>query len=96
MRRIEKFSFAFMVAGILCITVIFSPDILAASKNPCSRDIVRFCKNANFENNGIIQCLEEHESELSQACRNYKKKLKAEAETENENSKEKDKTPAGL
>ena len=75
MRRIEKFSFAFIMAGILCITVIFSSDILAAGKNPCSRDIVRFCKNANPENNGIIRCLKDHENELSQACRNYEMKL---------------------
>lgn len=75
MRRIEKYYFAFMMAGIMCMTVMFSSDILAALKDPCSRDIAKFCKNANPENNGIIRCLEEHESELSQECRNYEMKL---------------------
>ena len=89
MRRIKKFSFAFIIAGVLCITVMFSSDIFATGKNPCSRDIVRFCKNANPEKNGIIRCLEEHESELSQACRNYEMKLAGRSGEKRETVKEK-------
>lgn len=75
MKRTERFYFAVMVTGILCFVLTFSPHVFAADKNPCTDDIAKFCKNVKPGNNGIIRCLEKHEKELSQACRNYEMKM---------------------
>lgn len=75
MRQIKKFYYAVAVAGILCIAVTFSPNIYAAEKNPCSKDIARFCKNIKPNNDGILRCLEGHARELSKACRDYEGQL---------------------
>ncbi len=75
MKPIEKFYYAVKVVGIMCLVVSFSSDIYAANNNPCGNDIAKFCKNVNPENNGIMKCLEKHESELSKACRDYEVKM---------------------
>jgi hypothetical protein len=75
MSQMKRFYYAVMVAGILCIVFIFSPNIYAAEKNPCSKDIARFCKNVNPDNDGILRCLEEHARELSKACKDYEGQL---------------------
>jgi hypothetical protein len=76
MRWIEKFYFSFMVVGILCLAVTFSPDLYAAGKSPCTEDIAKYCKDVKSDNSSIIRCLEEHKGELSQVCRDYQVKLK--------------------
>jgi hypothetical protein len=75
MRRMEKFYFVVIVAGILCLSQTFSSVLYAAEQNPCAKDIAKFCKNVKSDSRGIIRCLEEHESELSPACRDYEAKL---------------------
>ena len=75
MKQIERFYFTVIVLAILCLVVTFSSNIYAAGKNPCEKDIAMFCKNVKPENNGIIRCLEEHESELSKKCRDYEVKM---------------------
>lgn len=75
MKQIQRFYFAVKVMGILCLAVTFSSNLYAANNNPCGSDIAKFCKNVNPENNGIMKCLETHESELSKACRDYEVKM---------------------
>lgn len=75
MKQIEKFCFAVIVLGIVSLVVTFSSDIYAAVKNPCEKDIAKFCKNVKPENYGIIRCLEAHESELSKECRDHEVKM---------------------
>jgi hypothetical protein len=75
MRRIEKYYFIIMVAGILGLAVAFNSAVFAAGNNPCTKDIAKYCKNVKSDNSSVTSCLEEHEGELSQECRNYEVKL---------------------
>jgi hypothetical protein len=75
MKKMKRFYFTAGVVGILCLSVTFSSSLYAANNNPCGNDIMKFCKNVNPENNGILKCLEEHESELSKACLAYEVKM---------------------
>ncbi len=41
-------------------------------KNPCSEDIAKFCKDVKASNRrAMMDCLEKHESQLSDACKDY-------------------------
>lgn len=75
MKQILRFRLTGIVAGILCLAVSFGADVYAANNNPCGADIKRFCMDVNPANNGIMKCLEQHESELSKVCLDHEVKL---------------------
>jgi len=75
MKSRERICFAAYVLGILCLVVTFGSASQAATRNPCEKDIATFCKNVKPENQGILKCLEQHERELSQECRDYEVKM---------------------
>lgn len=75
MKSIKKICMSAAVAGILCLAAPMSSPLDAANNNPCGADIMKFCKNVNPANRGILRCLEEHESELSQPCRDHEVKM---------------------
>ena len=63
-----------LAAGIICFGWLFVIDVSAADQNPCSKDIARFCSNIPPGPAGMIalmECLEKHEKELSDACRDF-------------------------
>jgi len=63
-----------LAAGLLCFGWLFGIDAYAANQNPCSEDVARFCPNIPLGPTGMIalmDCLEEHEKELSDACRDF-------------------------
>ena len=47
----------------------------AADQNPCSEDIAKFCGNVKPSQRALMECLEEHESRLSDACKDYEAKM---------------------
>ncbi len=49
----------------------------AEGRGPCARDIETFCKDVQPGGGRIVNCLKEHESELSQACRERGQEVKA-------------------
>ena len=63
-----------MSAGILCAGLILVTTAYAAEVDPCIDDIAKFCQNIN-PGAATIQCLESHESELADACRDYEAKM---------------------
>ncbi|PKN08961.1 MAG: hypothetical protein CVU72_02760 [Deltaproteobacteria bacterium HGW-Deltaproteobacteria-7] len=75
MKQMERFYFTVKVLAVLCMLVAFSSNVDAAGKNPCKKDIEKFCKNVKPENNGIMRCLEQHERELTKECRDYEVKM---------------------
>ncbi|MCX5845501.1 MAG: cysteine rich repeat-containing protein [Deltaproteobacteria bacterium] len=75
MKKIDRFYFVTMVVGLLCLGLMLYTNASAAVKNPCSEDIEKFCKNVKPGPRAIMNCLEEHESELSNACKEYEAKL---------------------
>jgi hypothetical protein len=41
----------------------------ASSNEPCKADMEKFCKDAKAANGGKMQCMKEHEKDLSEACK---------------------------
>jgi hypothetical protein len=77
MKQVNSFYFVTMVAGLLCLGLMLSTNAYALVKNACTEDIAKFCKNVKPGPRAIMDCLEEHESELSDACKEYEAKMGA-------------------
>jgi hypothetical protein len=63
-----------LIAGLLSSGWTFEIDASAANRNPCSADMAQFCGSIPPGPNGMIalmDCLEQHEKELSSACRDF-------------------------
>jgi Cysteine rich repeat len=74
MKQIRGFYLMTLAAGLLCFGWPFGIDASAANQNPCSEDVARFCANIPPGPAGmmaLMDCLEEHEKELSDACKNF-------------------------
>ena len=54
---------------------MFGTAVSAADQNPCSEDIAKFCKDVKPGWRAIMDCLERHESQLSDACKDYEAKM---------------------
>ncbi len=75
MKKTDRFYFVTMVVGLLGLGLMFCANASAAVKNPCSEDIEKFCKDVKPGPRAILNCLEEHENELTDACREYEVKM---------------------
>ena len=74
MKQTRRFYLMTLVAGLLCFGWAFGTNAYAANQNPCSEDVAKFCANIPSGPTGmmaLMDCLEEHEKELSDACRDY-------------------------
>ncbi len=69
MKQMKRVHFALMGAGLLCLGLIFGADVSAADRNACSEDIAKFCQNIEPGIVALMDCLEKHESELTEACK---------------------------
>ncbi len=75
MKPIGKLCLAVVVAALLAFSPSSETQAAAAEKNPCSEDISKFCKDSPPGKAAISDCLEYHEKELSDACREYRSKM---------------------
>ncbi len=73
MKQIKMCFSAALSAGLLCVGLILGTNAYAVEVDPCVEDISKFCQNIN-PGVATIQCLESHESELTDACRAYEEK----------------------
>jgi len=64
-----------MVAALLCLGLLYGGDATAAAQSECSEDIAKFCRNVKPGWMNIMDCLEMHESELSDACKQFEAKM---------------------
>jgi hypothetical protein len=71
MKQMNRINLAIMAAGLLLTGLIFGTDASAADKSACSEDIAKFCQNIEPGMIALMECLEKHESELTEACRGY-------------------------
>jgi hypothetical protein len=69
---------SFYLVSIACLlllwTIAFNRATFADELNPCSADIEKFCKDAT-QGRPLLKCLEQHESQLSNACKEFEKGL---------------------
>lgn len=69
MKHMNRINLTIVAAGLLCAGLIFGTDASAADKNACSEDIAKFCQNIEPGMIALMDCLEKHESELTEACK---------------------------
>jgi hypothetical protein len=69
MNKMKRVNFALMATGLLCLGLLFGADASAADRNACSEDIAKFCQNIEPGMVALMDCLEKHENELTQACK---------------------------
>src|SRR5262245_11275439 len=62
-------------AAALCVTVAFSPHILAAPS--CKADVDKFCAQVKPGGGRIVQCLKQNEAQLSESCKERMKMAQA-------------------
>jgi hypothetical protein len=70
--------------ALLLIALMFSFDVSAGGQNPCSEDIAKFCGETGPGRTALFECLEAHETQLSEACRNYEGKIGGRRESQEE------------
>jgi hypothetical protein len=75
MKKINHFYLSTTVAAVLCLGPLYGGDASAAAQNPCSEDIAKYCQNAKPGWSDIMECLEMHESELSDACKGFEARM---------------------
>lgn len=74
MKQIKGFYLITLAAVLLCFGGLFVIGASAADQNPCSKDIARFCPKIKPGPAGmmaLMECLEKHEKELSDTCRDF-------------------------
>ena len=54
--------------------------IASAQEGPCAADAKKLCKDVQPGGGRIAQCMKQHETELSQACKDQMQTMKAEME----------------
>ncbi len=65
-----------VLAGLFCLAIAAGAS--AAERNkPCADDAAKLCEGVQRGEGRVAQCLKEHESELSSACKKNIAKLRA-------------------
>jgi hypothetical protein len=74
MKKSTRLYYAAIWGVLFMAVVMFGSRAYAAEQNPCSEDIEKFCKNVG-PGPALLGCLEEHESQLSDKCKDYEIKM---------------------
>jgi hypothetical protein len=75
MKSSLRLCFITMATGFLCFGLMFAIGAFAADQNPCFEDAAKFCKNIAPGMTALMECLENHESELSSECKTHEAKM---------------------
>jgi hypothetical protein len=75
MKQAKRSYHRVVTGALLAVALVFGFTAFAADQNPCSEDIAKFCKDVGPSWGAIMACLEQHESQLSDACKDYEAKM---------------------
>ncbi len=75
MKSVDGLCQAILVSGFLVLALMFAANAPAADRDPCSEDIAKFCRDAEPSQLAVIECLEQHEAQLSEACKDYETRM---------------------
>ena len=65
-----------IVAGVFFgFALIVSMTADAADQNPCSKEMATYCKKIAPGTSTMMDCLEKHEHQLSNSCKDYEKTM---------------------
>lgn len=81
MKCVKWIGFAIVVS---CMLLWNGGTVNAQSKGPCADDVAKFCKDVKPGGGRLVQCLKEHESELSPTCKASHDQAKAMAKEAHE------------
>jgi hypothetical protein len=84
MKNYHSYSLAALVVGLLCISPVLDTHASAADRGSCSKDIAKFCKDVKPGGGRILDCLKQHEKDLSAACKEQVTKREEKAEKSGE------------
>ena len=70
--------------GVTMLAFYSLAPVAFAQEGPCAADVKKFCKDVQPGGGRIVQCMKQHESDLSQACKDHGKTVKAELEKAHE------------
>jgi hypothetical protein len=82
MERTIRLAGVLWAAALSLLLFASATPLLAADQNPCADDIQKYCKGVGRNKSNVLKCLEEHETLLSDACKDYEaalEKTRAEA-----------------
>ncbi len=68
--------FLFIIIAVIYIGSGAAMVVFAQQAGPCTDDVAKFCKGIQSGGGAIAKCLEEHESDLSPACKEQISKAK--------------------
>ncbi len=66
--------------GVTLLAFYSLTPIASAQEGPCAADAKKLCKDVQPGGGRIAQCMKQHETELSQACKDQMQTMKAEME----------------
>src|SRR6266849_2014838 len=70
--------------GVTMLAFYSLMPVAFAQEGPCAADVKKFCKDVQPGGGRIIQCMKQHDAELSQACKDHGQVVKAELEKAHE------------
>jgi hypothetical protein len=73
MKLIDEYHIYISVIAVFCLCFLYGTRVSAGGSDPCTEDIAKFCKDV--KHGGVMDCLEQHENELSDACRTFEQKI---------------------
>ncbi|MGE5256509.1 MAG: cysteine rich repeat-containing protein [Hyphomicrobiales bacterium] len=71
-------------AAMLAMVLATGAPAEAQTKNPCAGDIAKYCKDVTPGGGRLVQCLKQHESELSAECKAGQEKAREKAKEAHE------------
>jgi hypothetical protein len=75
MKQSSRYYCIILIGMFFISSLMFGTAVSAAEQNPCSEDIAKFCKDVKPGQRAIMDCLERHESQLSDACKDYEARM---------------------
>lgn len=75
MKHVKVICLAAVATGFLCFGFSQEISVFAADQDPCATDVAKFCKDVPQKPGAIMKCLEQHEGQLSDACRAHEAKM---------------------
>ncbi|MDD5712053.1 MAG: hypothetical protein PHY31_04750 [Smithellaceae bacterium] len=63
------------MAAVGLIGLMFSAPAMAADYGACNADVAKFCGKAGADRESVLKCLEAHETELSDICKEQETRI---------------------